>query len=91
MQVQGEFLDVPGLRLTLSDAEQRFRVDRVTCDAVLTALADAKVLAKVSDGAYTRFFPPRGPRAARAALPHGPRQRRRTTPVGAQGPARQAA
>ncbi len=57
MQVQGEFLEAPTLRLTLPDAERRFGVNRLTCEAVLGALVYSRVLARTRDGAYVRFFP----------------------------------
>jgi hypothetical protein len=56
-QVQGEFLETPTLRLTLPQAERRFGIDRVSCEAVLGALVDAHVLARSADGRYARFFP----------------------------------
>ena len=57
MRMQGEFLDTPHLRLTMPQAERRFGVDRVTCEAVLGVLVEAKVLARSVDGSYHRFFP----------------------------------
>jgi hypothetical protein len=45
------------LRLTPSQAQARFGLDRPTCAAILEALADANVLEKRNDGAYTRFLP----------------------------------
>lgn len=63
MQVQGDFLETPALRLTPRDAEKRFGVDRHTCEAVLGTLVNSGVLARTDDGGYVRFFP----RLARAA------------------------
>jgi hypothetical protein len=57
MKIQNEFLDKAGLTLTLSQAQSRFGADEITCEAVLGALVDARVLAKTPDGAYIRFFP----------------------------------
>ena len=57
MRVQGDFLKWPTLRLTLSDAQQRFGVDGVTCEAVFGALVDAQALTRTRHGDYTRFFP----------------------------------
>ena len=57
IRVQGDFLEIPGLTLTLVDAERRFGVDPTTCDAVLGLLAEANVLTRNGDGAYTRLFP----------------------------------
>ena len=57
MRVQGDFLNVPALKMTVSEAERRFHVDRATCEAVLDALVEAQVLARNREGAYARFFP----------------------------------
>ena len=59
MRMQSDFLDVPTLTLTLPQAQQRFGVDDVTCEAVLWALVDAGVLANVRGGGYVRLFPRR--------------------------------
>jgi hypothetical protein len=55
--MQAAFLDTPRLALTLPAAQKRFGVDEVTCAAILSALADAHVVAKTRAGAYTRYFP----------------------------------
>lgn len=57
MRIQGAFLEAPALHLTLPEAERRFAIDRRSCEAVLGALVDARVLARSADGRYTRFFP----------------------------------
>jgi hypothetical protein len=57
MRIEGEFLDQPELRLTASEAQRRFGIDEITCDAVLDALVDAGVLFKTADRVYGRFFP----------------------------------
>jgi hypothetical protein len=57
MRMQGDFLEIPGLTLTLQDGVRRFGVDTVTCDAVLATLAEANVLTRNCDGAYRRHFP----------------------------------
>ena len=57
MRMQDDFLEIPGLTLTLEEAERRFGVDAVTCDAVLTTLAEANVLTRNGDRAYRRHFP----------------------------------
>jgi hypothetical protein len=57
MRIQGDFLATPGLTLTLKEAERRFGIDEIACNAVLTALVDANVLARNRDGAYLRRFP----------------------------------
>jgi len=57
MRIEGDFLDIPELKLSLAEAQTRFGLDRVTCEAVLAALVDASVLRKAPDGAYVRHFP----------------------------------
>lgn len=57
MRMQGDFLDRPGLELTLPKAQKRFGVDETTCEAVLDVLTDASVLARTHEGAYVRLFP----------------------------------
>jgi hypothetical protein len=59
MQVEGEFLDTPGLRMTVADGQRRFGIDEVTCEAILEALVDGGVLLKRSDRVYERLFPHR--------------------------------
>jgi hypothetical protein len=57
MRIQRDFLNTPALRMTLSQAERRFRIDRQTSQAILDLLLEARVLTRTKDGAYTRFFP----------------------------------
>src|SRR5690349_10254453 len=53
MRIEGEFLDVPELRLTVSQAQRHFGVDQITCEAILDALVDAGVLFKTADRVYS--------------------------------------
>ena len=53
-RVQGEYIEMPGLRLTLAQAQRLWGLDRAACDAVLGALVDAKFLIRNLDGAYVR-------------------------------------
>ena len=57
MRVQGEFLEMPGLMLTVADAQRRFGLDEITCEAILDALVDSAVLFKTRDRVYGRLFP----------------------------------
>ncbi len=52
--IQAEFLEMPGLRLTVDQARRLCGVDHVVCQAVLDALVDAKFLCLKSDGSYAR-------------------------------------
>ena len=53
-RVQGEFLEMPGLRLTVPQARRLWGLDATSCDALLGALVDAKFLFKTRDGAFMR-------------------------------------
>ena len=53
-RVRGEFLEMPGLRLTMQQARRLWRLDETVCDAVLATLVDAHFLARTSDGALVR-------------------------------------
>ena len=53
-RVRGEFLEMPGLRLTPQQARRLWRLDESSCNAVLGALVDARFLAKTRDGAFVR-------------------------------------
>jgi hypothetical protein len=54
-RVQGEFLEMPGLRLTEAQARRLWGLDAASCDALLGALVDAKFLFKTRDGAFMRI------------------------------------
>jgi hypothetical protein len=53
-RVQGEFLEMPGLRLTGAQARRLWGLDIAMCDALLGALVDAKFLFKTRDGAFMK-------------------------------------
>jgi len=53
-RIRGEFLEMPGLRLTAQQARRLWRLDETACDAVLGALVDAQFLARTRDGAFVR-------------------------------------
>ena len=53
-RVQGEFLDMPGLRLTEAQARRLWGLDEAFCAALLGALVDAKFLFRTRDGAFMR-------------------------------------
>ncbi len=54
-RVQGEFLEMPGLCLTLAQARRLWGLDAPSCDALLGALVDAKFLFRTRDGAFMRI------------------------------------
>ncbi len=53
-RVRGEFLEMPGLRLTSAQARRLWALDAASCDALLGALVDAKFLFRTRDGAFMR-------------------------------------
>jgi hypothetical protein len=54
-RVQGEYLEMPGLRLTPAQARRLWGLDAASCDALLMALVDAKFLFRTRDGAFMRM------------------------------------
>ena len=53
-RVKGEYLEMPGLRLTIAQAQRLWGLDRAVCDALLDALVEAKFLLRTRDGAFVR-------------------------------------
>ena len=53
-RVKGEYLEMPGLRLTMAQAQRLWGLDRSVCDALLGTLVDAKFLFRTRDGAFVR-------------------------------------
>jgi len=53
-RIRGEFLEMPGLRLTPEQARRLWRLDETSCEAVLGALVDAHFLARTRDGAFIK-------------------------------------
>jgi hypothetical protein len=54
-RIQGEYVEMPGLRLTPAQAQRLWGLERDVCDALLGALVDAKFLAQTRDGAFIRL------------------------------------
>jgi hypothetical protein len=54
-RVQGEFLEMPGLRLTEAQARRLWGIDAATCAALLDELVTAKFLFRTRDGAVMRI------------------------------------
>ena len=54
-RIQGEFLEMPGLRLTEAQARRLWGIDAATCAALLDALVTAKFLFRTRDGAVMRI------------------------------------
>ena len=50
-RIQGEFLEMPGLRLTVKQAQRLWNLDQVVCESLLAALVDVRFLIE-SDGMF---------------------------------------
>jgi hypothetical protein len=53
-RIQGEFVEMPGLRLTAAQAQRLWGLERDVCISLLGALVDAKFLSQTRDGAFIR-------------------------------------
>jgi len=53
-RIQGEFVEMPGLRLTAAQAQRLWGIEREICMGLLGALVDAKFLSQTRDGAFVR-------------------------------------
>jgi hypothetical protein len=52
--IRDEYLDLPGLSLTLEQMQRLFRLDALTCESVTAALVDLSFLARNCHGRYVR-------------------------------------
>lgn len=53
-RVQGEFLEMPGLRLTEPQARRLWNLDQQSCELLLGVLVEEHFLFKTRDGAFMR-------------------------------------
>ncbi len=53
-RIRGEFLEMPGLRLSIDQAARLWALERALCTEVLDALLGAKFLQRDRDGRYAR-------------------------------------
>ena len=53
-RIQGEFTEMPGLRLTPAQAQRLWGLDRNICDELLEALVKAKFLSQTRDGSFMK-------------------------------------
>lgn len=54
-RIQGEFLEMPGLRLTEDQARRLWALDAAMCTALLGALVDTRFLFRTRSGAFMRI------------------------------------
>jgi len=74
-RIRAEYLDMPGLRLTLHQAQRLCGVERALCKAVFDALVAEKFLHVTSDGAFARLTEGAIPRRRPVTADGGPEQR----------------
>jgi len=73
-RIRAEYLEMPGLRLKLGQAQRLYGVDPVACQWVLDTLVEMKFLCLKPDGAYARLTDGADrPHAAKADLRTGTR------------------
>jgi len=53
-RVRGEFIEMPGLRLRVEQAQRLWNLDRTSCEVLLRSLVEAKFLRRDADEAYGR-------------------------------------
>ena len=54
-RVRSEFIEMPGLRLRIDQAQRLWNLDRASCEIVLLSLVEAKFLRRdTDDDAYAR-------------------------------------
>jgi DNA-binding IclR family transcriptional regulator len=53
-RIQGEYVEMPGLRLTPAQAQRLWGLDRPTCEALLQTLVHANFLSQTRDGSFIR-------------------------------------
>ena len=54
-RVRGEFLEMPGLRLTIEQATRLWHMDAATCASVMMRLVADRFLTRTRHGAYVRL------------------------------------
>ena len=54
-RIQGEYREMPGLRLTPSQAQRLWGLDLAECDSLLAQVVSTGFLARTRDGAFVRF------------------------------------
>ena len=52
LRIRGEFLEMPGLRLTCRQAQRLWNLDAVVCESLLAALVDVRFLIETPEGLF---------------------------------------
>lgn len=55
LRIRGEFLEMPGMRLTLRQAMRLWNLDAATCEAALRYLVEHRFLSRTAQGAFRRW------------------------------------
>jgi hypothetical protein len=55
LRIRMEYLEMPGLSLTVPQAQRLWGLDRTTCEAALDVLVDARFLRRRCNGMFVRF------------------------------------
>jgi hypothetical protein len=53
-RVRSEFIEMPGLRLRIEQAQRLWNLDRANCEMVLRSLVEANFLRQYPDDGYSR-------------------------------------
>src|SRR5439155_25572192 len=75
-RVRAEYLEMPGLQLTLDQVQRLCGIDRRVCRTVLDGLVAELFLCVKPNGAYARAWDGHHPRPAQAVLRNAARARR---------------
>jgi hypothetical protein len=75
-RLRAEFLEMPGLRLTVAQAARLCSIEATICQAALNALVEAGFLRRGADGVYARTTEERLPHPRVAMVDDGPRSDR---------------
>ncbi len=54
-RIQGEYLEMPGLRLTPAQAQRLWGLTKHECESLLHLLLDTRFLRRTRDGAFVLF------------------------------------
>ena len=73
-RVRAEYLEMPGLHLTVDQVQRLCGIERPVCTKVLDGLVEERFLCVKPNGAYARAWDGFHPRPAKAAIPVRPRR-----------------
>ena len=73
-RIRAEFLEMPGMKLTIAQVQRLCGVDGSMCRVVLDSLVEAKFLYIKSDGRYERLTDSSSPRHGEARADLDPRR-----------------